>query len=71
MAHISTSNYLLESIIDDFQSIATEFEEIGKNVVELSEKLDITNKYDRNMINFIKVSFFDDIEKFGRENVRF
>lgn len=53
--NISTSNYLLETVIDDFKSITTEFEEIGKKIDAMSEKMEITNKYDKNMINFIKV----------------
>ena len=55
MTNISTTSYLLESVIDNFQCITSNFDDIGRKVEKLSEKLDITNKYDRNMINFIKV----------------
>ena len=65
MSQISTSNYLLESVIDDFQSISADFDDLGKKVENLSEKLDITNKYDRNMIVFIKVSYRMKLAKLG------
>lgn len=66
MAHISTTNYLLESVIDDFQAIASDLEDVAGQVLDLSEKLDVTNKYDRNMINFIKVSTRTNLEKPGK-----
>ena len=55
MEHFSSSNLKLESVIDDFQAIASELEGLGKKIIELSGKIALNNKYDRNMIFFIKV----------------
>ena len=59
----STTNYVLETVIDDFMTIAEDFKDIGKTIIELSEKLNLTNKYDRNMINYIKVIILIILEK--------
>ena len=44
----STTNYVLETVIDDFMTIAEDFKDIGKTIIELSEKLNLTNKKVKN-----------------------